>query len=115
MPKTRKAPPAAPLPAHVSRPAKGRRKRPARTAPAREYPPGWFTRPVLAWWPDFKPAAPVDTEREGLSASARASAIRERRMADGHAAAAGTMALPNTPKGLAPAWLKASAAARGKC
>lgn len=110
MPKTQRPATVAALPIHVVR--EGRRRLKAARLPARQYPPGYFLMPVLAWWPDWQPAAPRDHGAEGHSASQRASAIRERRMADGHADAAGTMALPNTPKGRPPAWMALAGARR---
>lgn len=111
MPKTQKPVTVAQLPMHVVR--EGRRRPKAARLPARQYPPGYFLMPVLAWWPDWQPAAPRDHAGEGVSASQRASAIREQRMAEGHADAAGTMALPNTPKGRGPQWLQAAAGRAG--
>lgn len=101
-------------PAHVPRPAR-RRRGAVPVAPARQYAPGWFLQPVLAWWPDFTPSPVQASSETNASASERATLARQRAIAEGRASAHGTMLLPKTPKVPPPAWMSAVPAAVGKC
>ena len=96
-----------PVPMHQPRPAGRPAKQPATAAqatPARQYPPGYFTQPVLDWfgpcwesrWPQADTAAHL---------AALAMAQREHAVATGTGWGAGTMVMPNTPHQRRPGWL----------
>lgn len=75
--------------------------------PARDYPAGFFTEPVRAWV-QLQWQGPL-TMTAGVHGEARFTdlAKRGRRKAveDGSGWGQGTIALPNTPKQGAPAWM----------
>ena len=72
---------------------------------------GYFMEPVLAWWPDWKPAVlPEDVARKGRPAgdveqSRRAAESRRRAQESGAGWGAGTVLMPGTPTHDAPGWM----------
>lgn len=99
-----------PRAAHLVRPPQkpqGRRPRPQ----LREFAPGYFTQPVLRWWPGWQPyVLPGDVPRKGrpegdIGQSQRAAQSRRRAQEAGVGWGKGTILMPNTPKNDAPGWL----------
>lgn len=72
-----------------------------------EYPPGFFTEPVRAWRQlRYDSAEVADKVREYLHNQANARRGREVALATGAGCGNGTMYMPNTPKTLAPGWMR---------
>jgi hypothetical protein len=70
----------------------------------REYTPGWFTEPVLAWWPNWQPYAETRKPGDPL-ASHHAMLSRRRAQESGVGWGRGTVQLPKTPQHDAPGWM----------
>lgn len=79
----------------------------ARATVAVSYPPGFFTQPVRAWRQlQFDSEAVGERVREYLYNAANARRGREVALLTGAGWGSGTMALPGTPKTLAPGWMR---------
>ncbi|MEY2690637.1 MAG: hypothetical protein RL375_4837 [Pseudomonadota bacterium] len=72
-----------------------------------DYPPGFFTEPVRAWRQMRYDSAEVANKvREYLHNQENARRGREVALATGAGWGSGTMYMPNTPKTLAPGWMR---------
>lgn len=79
----------------------------ARATVVVSYRPGYFTEPVRAWRQlQFDSAAVEERVREYLYNAANARRGREVALLTGAGWGSGTMALPGTPKTLAPGWMR---------
>ena len=88
---------------HLVRP--GPRRRKAQAAPAvSSYPPGYFTEPVLAWWPRWKSC--LDFKAPTRDMVSLAQAARQAAAESGTGWGRGTVVMPNTPKNDAPGWMR---------
>lgn len=113
MPKTKTA---AAVPAHVVRPpARRSGARVVPHVPAREYAPGHFLQPVLAWWPGWQPSPVQAPTVLSAAESIKATEGRQRLLAEGRAVFNSRVALPGSSAQRAPAWLGAAPTARSKC
>jgi hypothetical protein len=87
---------------HLVRP--GARQRKAQAAVAvPSYPPGYFTEPVRAWWPDWK--SRIEVTSNGRLAAAQLFDAWSR-ADNGTGWGSGTVLMPNTPKNDAPGWMR---------
>ena len=88
--------------ANAARKAAAARRRPP--APV-DYPPGHFTAPVYAWWPDWQPYVLGRFDTGAAERSARAAAVTEENRRLNRGFGNGTMDLPRTPDSVAPGWI----------
>ena len=87
---------------HLVRPGARQLKAQAATL-VPSYPPGHFTAPVRAWWPDWK--SKIELPVAGRDMGSLAQAARESAIERGTGWGRGTMVLPRTPKQPAPGWI----------